>query len=286
MTNISAETVKTLRNQTGAGMMDCKKALEDANGSIEQAIEVLRKKGISTAQKRADRVAKQGIIITKINSQSNEGIILEVNCETDFVGRNEEFISFANQLLTIIEENKLSNIEVLLAHQIQDGVTVENRVNDLVGKIGEKVAIRRFEVFKTSDGLINIYTHMGNKIGVLVELTTSKNNDITKTLSKDIAMQIAAMNPTVVSRESVSKDTILQEIEIYKIHAKNEGKPEAIAEKISLGRLEKYYQEFVLIEQSFIKDAGKTITDILNDASKQIGEKVTVKRFLRYQLGE
>ncbi|MSP64257.1 MAG: elongation factor Ts [Bacteroidetes bacterium] len=286
MTNISAETVKTLRNQTGAGMMDCKKALEDANGSIEQAIEVLRKKGISTAQKRADRVAKQGIIITKINSQSNEGIILEVNCETDFVGRNEEFISFANQLLTIIEENKLSNIEVLLAHQIQDGVTVENRVNDLVGKIGEKVAIRRFEVFKTSDGLINIYTHMGNKIGVLVELTTSKNNDITKTLSKDIAMQIAAMNPTVVSRESVSKDTILQEIEIYKTHAKNEGKPEAIAEKISLGRLEKYYQEFVLIEQSFIKDAGKTITDILNDASKQIGEKVTVKRFLRYQLGE
>ena len=282
----TAKEVQVLRQATGAGMMDCKKALEDANGIIEQAIEVLRKKGISTAQKRADRVAKQGIIITKINSQSNEGIILEVNCETDFVGRNEEFISFANQLLTIIEENKLSNVELLLSHQIQDGVTVENRVNDLVGKIGEKVAIRRLEVFKTSDGLINSYTHMGNKIGVLVELTTSKNNDITKTLSKDIAMQIAAMNPTVVSRKSVSKNTILQEIEIYKTNAKNEGKPEAIAEKISLGRLEKYYQEFVLIEQSFIKDAGKTITDILNDASKQIGEKVTVKRFLRYQLGE
>lgn len=286
MTNITAETVKNLRNKTGAGMMDCKKALEEANGVLEQAIEILRKKGVATAQKRADRVAKQGLVITKINSENNKGIILEVNCETDFVGKNEEFVSFANQIILIIENNNPTDLENLLALNFDNSLTVDGKVTELIGKIGEKISVRRFEVLNSSNGLINGYTHMGSKIGVLTELETNSKHDNTKILAKDISMQIAAMNPSVVSREEVSNETISTELEIYKTQAKQEGKLEQIAEKIATGRLEKYYQEFVLIEQSFIKDAGKTITDILKDVSSNVGEPIKVKRFIRYQLGE
>ncbi|MDA0987063.1 MAG: translation elongation factor Ts [Bacteroidetes bacterium] len=286
MTNITAEAVKTLRTKTGAGMMDCKKALEDANGNLDEAVELLRKKGIATAQKRADRVAKQGIVITKINPEKNKGIILEVNCETDFVGKNEEFISIATQIVNIIQEKNPQNLEELLLQNFGNGISIEGKITELIGKIGEKIAIRRFDIINSTNGLMNCYTHMGNKIGVLVELSTSKNEETTITLAKDIAMQVAAMNPTFINRSQVTKEVISQEIEIYKTQAVNEGKPEQIAEKIALGKLEKYYQEFVLDEQSFIKDAGKTITDIVKDASLKLGENVTIKRFIRYQLGE
>jgi elongation factor Ts len=283
---ITSETVKLLRDKTGAGMMDCKKALEVSEGDMDKAIEYLRKKGAATAEKRADRVANQGIIMTKISEGGKRGTAMEVNCETDFVARSENFVTFAVAITELIAEKVPASVDELLAMPYDASKTVTIALTELVGKVGEKLAIRRFEVVNAASGLVEAYTHMGSKIGVLVEIAAGAPAADLQILARDIAMQVAAMNPSVVSREEVKKDVIEHELEIYRQLAKNEGKPDQVIDRIANGKLEKYYQEVVLLEQSFIKDATKTIKDVVEEASKKLNDQITVRRFLRYQLGE
>lgn len=275
---VTSDLVKKLREKTGAGMMDCKKALDETNGDIEAAIEILRKKGAATAAKRADKAANEGMIVAKVSEDGKRGIMVEINCETDFVARGEDFMSFAKSIAEIIFAKAPADIPALLALPHPNGKTVADALNDLIAKIGERTEIKRFTSIDAIGSFVESYTHMGSKIAVLVELGTELNPS-TKTLARDIAMQVAAMSPIVVSRDKVEKDIIAKELEIYKQQAKNEGKPDTIAEKIANGRLEKYYQEVVLLEQSFIKDAGKTIKELLPP-------NVSIKQFKRYQLGE
>jgi elongation factor Ts len=283
---ITSETVKKLREKTGAGMMDCKRALEETNGDMEKAIEYLRKKGAATAEKRADRVANQGIIVTRVANGGKLGVIVEINSETDFVARSQDFIQFANDVASIVETKIPKSIPELLTLPYNDKRTVGDALSDLVGKIGEKIEIKRFDVVKAENSVIEAYTHMGSKIGVLVDLATTVASDEAKAIARDIAMQTAAMNPSVVAREHVSKNVIDQELDIYRQQAKNEGKPEQVVEKIATGRLEKYFQEVVLLEQSFIKDASKMIKEVLQEASAKHKDTLAVRQFKRYQLGE
>ncbi|MBI2428410.1 MAG: translation elongation factor Ts [Ignavibacteriales bacterium] len=248
MMAVTSELVKQLRDKTGAGMMDCKKALDESNGNIEMAIEILRKKGAATAAKRADKAANEGIIVAKVSTDAQRGIMVEINCETDFVARGEDFVGFAQSVADIVFAQSPVDVNALLASINANG------------------------------GFVESYTHMGSKIAVMVEIAAEFNPG-NKALARDIAMQVTAMSPIVVSRDKVSKELIDKELEIYRQQAKNEGKPEHIAEKIANGRLEKYYQEVVLLEQSFIKDAGKMIKDILP-------ANISVKQFKRFQLGE
>jgi elongation factor Ts len=278
MMTVTSEMVKQLRDKTGAGMMDCKKALDEANGDMEKAIEILRKKGAATAAKRADKAANEGIIVAKVSDDAKRGIMVEVNCETDFVARGDDFVSFTKSVADIVFANSPADVNTLLTMPHPNGKTVADALNDLVAKIGERTEIRRFTSMNAADGFVESYTHMGSKIAVMVELAaefTSGN----KTLARDIAMQVAAMSPLVVAREQISKELVDKELEIYRQQAKNEGKPDHIADKIANGRLEKYYQEVVLLEQSFIKDAGKMIKELLP-------ANFTIRQFKRYQLGE
>ncbi len=275
---VSSELVKKLRDKTGAGMMDCKKALDESNGDVEKAIEILRKKGAATAAKRADKAANEGIVVSKISDDAKHGILVEINCETDFVARGEDFVTFANSVAQIVFDKSPKTVEELLTLSHPNGKTVADALSDLVGKVGEKIEIRRIFNLIADGAFLESYIHMGSKLGVLVEFA-AEYTPANKVIARDIAMQVAAMNPIVVSRDKVSKDVLDKEVEIYRQQAKNEGKPEQIAEKIATGRLEKYFQEVVLLEQSFIKDAGKAVKDLLSP-------NVTVKQFKRFQLGE
>jgi elongation factor Ts len=275
---VTSEMVKQLRDKTGAGMMDCKKALDESNGDIDKAIEILRKKGAATAAKRADKAANEGIVVARVSEEGKRGILVEINCETDFVARGEDFVEFARSVAEIIFAKNPADVAQLLTLSHPNGKTVADALSDLMAKIGERTEIKRFTAVDAANGFIESYTHMGSKIAVMVELT-AEFNPAHKTLARDIAMQVAAMSPIVVSREKISKDQVDKELEIYRQQAKNEGKPDQIADKIANGRLEKYYQEVVLLEQSFIKDAGKTVKDLLSP-------DVSVKQFLRYHLGE
>jgi elongation factor Ts len=274
---ISSETIKNLRDKTGAGMMDCKRALEATNGNMDAAIEYLRKKGAAVAQKRADRTAKEGIIVTKVSPDGKTGVVVEVNCETDFVGKSVDFVAFADAVADAAAKAKPKTLGDLAALPLQGGKTVADMMNNLLGKVGEKIELRRYALMETKEGTIYSYTHLGSKIGVLVELAKIGADGEGTVVGRDVAMQIAAMNPMSISREQVGKDVIARELEIY-----NEKKPPLIQEKIALGRLEKFFQEMCLLEQVFIKDGTKTVKEYLADA----GKGATVVRFHRYQLGE
>lgn len=282
---ITSDMIKKLREKTGAGMMDCKRALEATGGDMEAAIEHLRKKGAAVAEKRADRAAKEGVIVARVSPEAKRGVMVEVNCETDFVGRSEDFVGFANAVADIVEKTRPANVEALLASPATGGKTITQLMNDLLSKVGEKVDVRRFCIFETADGVVSSYTHLGSKIGVLVEIAGGVDSTTVSGPGRDVAMQIAAMNPLYVSRDQVEKSMIDREMDIYKVQAQNEGKPAHILEKIAAGRLEKFYQEVCLIEQTFIKDSGKTIKDYLQSASKS-GTPLAVKRFQRFHLGE
>jgi elongation factor Ts len=284
--NITNEMIKNLREKTGAGMMDCKRALEATGGSIEGAIEYLRKKGAAVGQKRADRTAKEGAIVTRVASDGKIGVVVEINCETDFVARSEDFLDFANTVAEAIERHRPQTLEKIHTLPTPAGKTVSQLLNDLLAKVGEKIEIRRFALFESNDGALGSYTHLGSKIGVLVELTGVDAQGARTGAGRDVAMQVAAMNPLVVSRDQVEKTLIERELDIYRTQAKNEGKPAHIVDKIAMGRLEKFYQEICLLEQTFIRDAGKMIKDYLQEVGTAAGKPVTVKRFQRYHLGE
>lgn len=275
---ISAELVKKLRDKTGAGMADCKKALEEAEGDEQRAIEVLRKRGAASAAKRSDRVAKEGVIVGSVSEDKKRGVLAEVNSETDFVARNESFIQFSQEVAdAALAANPNTHEEFLLA-KLSSGATISEEVGAQTGRLGEKLEARRFEMLSEPNGFVTSYIHPGSKLGVLVAISGSSN---IQELGRDIAMQVAAMNPIALDRTQISTEQIEKELEIYRTQARNEGKKEEIIDRIAKGKLEKYYQDFCLIEQSFIKDAAKTVTDLLNEAG---GLKVT--GFVRMQLGE
>jgi elongation factor Ts len=282
---ITSELIKSLRDKTGAGMMDCKKALAETAGDLEKAIEFLRKKGAAVAAKRAERSAKEGIIVTRVRADGKRGVVVEVNSETDFVGRSEDFVRFAGSVAEVLERETPASPAALL-DKVAGGKKISEQMNDLLAKVGEKVDIRRYEVLDSPDGVVSAYTHMGSKIGVLVEFSGLAVADTVSGAGRDVAMQVAAMNPLVVSRDQIEKSMLDRELEIYRTQAKNEGKPENVIERIATGRLEKFYQEACLADQTFIKDPGKTVKDILKDAGAKSGTTVAVRRFVRFQLGE
>ena len=279
---ISLDDIKNLRERTGAGMADCKKALEEANGDMDGAIEILRKKGAATAAKRADKAADEGMIATAVSDDHKSGAVVEVNCETDFVARNEEFSSFAEKIAKVVLDNNPSNEAELLSTEI-DGLTVEEGLNELLAKFSERIGIRRFMRIDTADGFIADYIHSGSRLAVLVELAGA-GDDAEKAdrLARDIAMQVAAMNPAHVSRDEFTEEVIEKEREIYREQLATENKPQDIIEKIVNGRVEKFFEESTLLEQSFVKDSSKNVVDVL----KEHGEDTSVRRFIRFNLGE
>ncbi|MCC6395784.1 MAG: elongation factor Ts [Bacteroidetes bacterium] len=283
---ITSEVIKRLRDKTGAGMMDCKRALEASKGDIEGAIEFLRKKGAAVGQKRSDRSAKEGIIVTRVSPDATCGVAVEVNCETDFVGRSDDFVAFAGIVADAVLRERPANVEALSHLKSPSGKTVGELLNDLLAKVGEKLEIRRFQIVQSPNGIISSYTHLGSKIGVLVEFAGIEGSGPSAVIGRDVAMQVAAMSPSVISRDQVEKTTIEHELEIYRTQAKNEGKKEQVIERIATGRLEKFYQEVCLLEQTFIKDPGKTIKDVLQDAEKLTGKPVSIRSFVRFHLGE
>ncbi len=273
--SISAADVKKLRDQTGAGMMDCKKALAESNGDMEKAIEILRKKGQKVSEKRADREANQGVIVSLISDDHKKAVALELNCETDFVAKNEEFVQYANDFAKVAFEIEPADRDTLLQAKSGD-LTIADKLKDLVGKIGEKIDIGRFEVL-TSAGQIHDYIHPGNKLCVLIEFDGEVSSP---DIAKDVAMQVAAMNPLAVNRDGVDASVLEKEKEIAREQLINEGKPVEIAEKAAMGKMRRFFEERVLLEQKFVKDGTLSVQDYL----KQSGAP-TVTSFVRIQLG-
>ncbi|MGH2574950.1 MAG: translation elongation factor Ts [Ignavibacteria bacterium] len=282
---ISVEQVKTLRSKTGAGMMDCKKALMESNGDFNKAIEYLRKKGSVTSQKRSDRIAKEGLIIAKTSSDRKEAVITEINCETDFVARSGDFQSFANSLVDVALTNGTDKLEGLFDKKLGDDATVKQSFDSLTGKVGEKIEIKRINYYKTEGGFFSEYNHLGNKVASIVQLTGSITDKGTM-LGNELAMQVVAMKPIAIDRSEISPVIIQKEKEIYITQARNEKKPENIAEKIANNKVEKFFQENCLIEQEYIKEPGKSVGDFIKAISKETGMNYEVKKIVRFQLGE
>lgn len=281
--SITAAQVNELRQKTGAGMMDCKKALIEANGDFEKAIEILRKKGASVAAKRAEKSANEGMIATKVSENGKFAAIVEVNCETDFVAKSEDFVGLTNLVLNSTYDNKLSKVEDILNSNAQ----VKTKLDEVMGKVGEKIEISRIASESADNGLLVDYVHMGSKLGVIVRFDdVTAGKDELSHIGKDIAMQVAAMRPICVYRDEVPKDIIEKEIEIYKELARKEGKPEQILEKIATGRLNKFYQENCLAEQSFIKDNTKTVSDLVAEFNKKNQSQTKITLFRRFHLGD
>ncbi len=273
---ISASQVKELREKTGAGMMDCKKVLTETNGDFEKAIELLRERGIAKAAKKSDRIAAEGLVTTYISEDGKVGTVVEVNAETDFVAKNEEFKNFVADIAKQVAEKNPANVEELLAQVsiVEPEKTVGEVLTNKIATIGENMSIRRFERFETSN-LVESYIHGDGKIAVLVEMENG-----TTELAKDICMQIAAARPEYLDRESVPADRVNKEMEILKAQAMNEGKPAEIAEKIVLGRIGKFYGEICLVEQEFVKDPDVKVGKLVESK----GSKIV--RFARFEKGE
>lgn len=271
---ITASMVKDLRTKTGAGMMDCKKALVEAEGDMEKAVDILREKGLSQAAKKASRIAAEGAVVSAISADGKVGTIVEVNCETDFVGSNDDFRALAARIAQQIIAVNPADVEALLVSEM-DGKAVKDQVTEAVAKIGENISVRRFVRYESAEGAVYSYIHGGGKIGVLVEM---KGADAE--LGKDVAMQVAAANPSYLDRTQVPQAEIEHEKEVLAVEARNEGKPEKIIEKMVLGRINKYYKEVCLVDQEFIKDGDLTIAKLLKSKNAE------VVRFARFQLGE
>ena len=272
MAQITAALVKELREITGAGMMDCKKALVECEGDKDKAIDYLREKGIAKAAKKAGRIASEGVVAAAVTADGKTACIVEINSETDFVAKNENFQNLVKKIAEHIVACKPADMDALNASQM-DGKTVAEVMTEAVASIGEKLSLRRFEVYTTEDGKLATYIHMGGKIGVIVELSGGD-----ETLGKDVAMQIAAAKPQCIGRDDVDQEALAHEREVLRKQALEEGKPEKIVEKMVDGRINKYYKEVCLVEQEFVKDSDKTIKDILAG--------VEVRRFARFEMGE
>ena len=284
----TASDVKNLREKTGCGMMDCKKALTESNGNIEKAVDFLREKGLAAATKKAGRIAAEGIAYACTNEEGNIGIALEVNAETDFVAKNAGFISLVEICAkTIIEKNPKDVEELIACRAYEKDKTIGELVQEKILTIGENIKIRRFKRF---EGIVSTYIHASGRIGVMVKFESdtkiAKNNEEFKNFAKDIAMQIAAINPGYLNKESVSQEILDHEKKILMEQVINEGKPQNIAEKIVMGKISKFYKENCLIDQVFVKDNSLTITDYTNEISKKLGTTIQITDFVRFEKGE
>ena len=258
MGNISASDVGKLRKQTGSGMMDCKKALVEANGDFDLAVDILRKKGQKVAAKRADRQAMEGVVIAKTNDDKSKAILISLNCETDFVAKNEDFIAIAQDILDTAVSADLSSAEAIHDLKLSNGMTVAEKVLEQTGVIGEKIEISAQLI---EDVQVSSYIHAGNRLATLVGFNATTDLQV----ARDVAMQVAAMNPLAVDKDGIDQETIDRELEIAKDLARQEGKPEEMLEKIAFGRLNKFYKENTLLNQAFIKDGKKTVAQYLKD---------------------
>ena len=284
---ITAQSVKELREKTGAGMMDCKKALTASEGDMEKAIEILREKGLAAAAKKAGRIAAEGIVKTYISEDGKAAGIVELNCETDFVAANEEFVNFATRLAEMASVTAAKSVEEFVAEKFDAENTVSEALTALIAKLGENMTVRRFDKFNVANGVVESYIHGGGRIGVVVELNCEADNTaVLKEVAKDVCMQVAAANPSFLSREDVDTEELEKEKEIYRVQALNEGKPENIVEKMVMGRIQKYYKEVCLLDQAWVKDGDKSISKYLQEKSKEVGSPITINKFVRFERGE
>ena len=290
MAAVTANMVKELRERTSAGMMDCKKALVESDGDMEKAIEWLREKGLSQAAKKASRIAAEGAVAQYVSEDGSVGVIVEVNCETDFVANTDNFKNFANSVAKHIAQANPADVDALLAQKYVDdeSKTISDMISDATVAIGEKISIRRFERYETK-GVISTYIHLGGKVGVIVEVSADENgkkSDEVKTFAHDLALQIAAARPEAVRREEVDSAKLEKEKEILRAQALNEGKPEKIVERMVEGRIEKYYKEVCLLEQQYVKDGEKTIKGLMAEVAKAANAQIDVVKFARFERGE
>jgi elongation factor Ts len=286
---INASLVAELRRETGAGMMDCKKALAESEGDKNKALEYLRKKGKAAAEKRADRSAEQGLIVIRVTPDGKTAALVELNSESDFVAKNEMFRKLAEDTTALVlgwkEADGKSTADVL-ALTLTPGTTVGDALSDLIGKIGEKLQVGRFARMHVENGMIGSYVHSDCKLGVLVALEGASAADAAAvTLGRDLAMQVAASSPHVVRREEIAAEKIASELEVEKDRARNEGKPEAAVAKIAEGRVNKWFAEIALLEQPFVKDPKVIIRDLVAQTAKTVGKPIDVKAFVRIKVG-
>ncbi|MCL2632524.1 MAG: translation elongation factor Ts [Coriobacteriia bacterium] len=289
MAEVTSSMVMQLRQMTGAGMMECKKALEEANGDIEAAVDVLRTRGLAAQAKRADRVTNEGLVVTAISEDKLSAAIAEVNCETDFVSRNEVFAGYANRVVEAVLAAKPIDVEALLA--VSSGSeTVGEMITEAVLTIGENIQISRCNSMALETGLIASYIHAGGRIGVLVGLKLgnqlSADNDEVQALAKDIAMQVAAANPGAVTRDDFAPELVARELAIYEAQAAESGRPEEIQAKMVEGRMDKFYRESTLVDQAFIKDSDKSISEVVDAVAKSVGDSIEIAGFIRYGIGQ
>ncbi len=279
----TAKDVQSLREKTGVGMMDCKKALTEANGDMEKAVELLREKGLAAAAKKAGRIAAEGVVCSTV--QGNVGAVVEVNSETDFVAKNEDFVNFVEAVAnTVIAENPADMDALMNAKLAGSGETVQAALQDKILVIGENLKIRRFERY---EGVCASYVHGGGRIGVLVQFETDLGDKAEfEAYGKDIAMQIAAVGPQYVSREDVPAEVVDKEKEILTVQAMNEGKPQNIAEKMVAGRISKFYKEICLVDQPFVKNGDQSVAEYTEATAKELGGSIKILRFTRFEKGE
>ena len=290
MAEITAQMVKQLREQTGAGMMDVKRALTEANGNMEEATKILRTKGLASAAKKAGRVAAEGAVVAA--TEGKVGVLVEVNCETDFVGRNENFQNFAREVAKVIAQSKVDSVDELLNEKWPgdaEGLTVGQKVAETIGSIKENISIRRFARYNAgANAAIGTYIHAGGKIGVMVEVVADEGTKSEKAneLAREVAMHVAAAEPRFLRREDVTEKDLDTEREIAREQALKSGKPENIVEKMVSGKMEKFYGEACLLEQPYIRDDKSTVSQHVAKQGKEHGCKYTVTRFTRFKLGE
>ncbi len=286
MAKITASMVSELRTKTGAGMMDCKKALAECDGDVEAAVDFLRKKGLSAAAKKAGRVAAEGMVVAA--GEGNVGAIVEVNAETDFVAKNDGFQKFSAGVAAAVADAKPQDLEALMAVPFPgSGRTVAEEQTHQIATIGENINVRRFAQFEVESGVVASYVHAGGKIGVLVELSTAKGDDErVAALARQIAMHVAAANPQYLCREEVPGDVVEKEKEIMRVKAKDSGKPENIVEKIIEGQINKYFGEVCLLEQAYVIDPDNKVSKVVAALGKEVGAEVSLTRYERFQLGE
>lgn len=289
---ITASMVKDLREMTGAGMMDCKKALAATEGDMDKAVEFLREKGLAAADKKAGRIAAEGMVATNVSEDGKIASIVEVNSETDFVAKNEKFRDYVAAVAAQTAKTSATDIDTFLDEkwELDTTKTVKEQLSSMIALIGENMNIRRFEKVSAVNGFVVSYIHGGGRIGILVEVESTVNNDMVQEAAKNVAMQIAALSPKYVDQSEISADFIAHEKDILKAQILNDPanakKPENILEKMLEGRLNKELKEFCLVDQAYVKDADMTVGQYLADVSKQVGSPVAVKRFIRFETGE
>lgn len=283
--SISATQVRDLREKTSAGMMDCKKALEETKGDFEAAVEWLRKKGLASASKKADRIATEGTVSAAVVGKT--GVLVEINSETDFVARNDGFKAFVAEVTELVANASPApaDVDALMAVKTKSGLSLADQLKETIAKIGENLVVRRFLRADTA-GLVHTYIHGDGKIGVLVELTATKNDESIKTFANDVCLHVAAMNPLALSPDQVPTEVVEKEKEILKAKALEQGKKPEMLDKIVAGQINKFLAESCLLEQAFVKNPDQKVKDYLAETQKKSGDQFVIKRFVRFELGE